>query len=172
MHPPHGPPKPVPYHQGYIWKQESSGPHQLFFQHLPVGAKNPIWPPSTWYGQTNFFPMGDNFKILFSIIGFWGPGNEMKLFKKLYMRYFRGFQQFLRFSWFLKHFWRFCALASKILILVHLCKYKKLGDLETNNFCILTIWVGPIFWPTGTKIGPRLGQWMANLEVLLLWHLR
>ena len=33
-------------------------------------AKNQTWPPSAWFGRTNFFPMGDNLKILFSIMGF------------------------------------------------------------------------------------------------------
>ena len=33
---------------------------------------------SAWYGQTNFFPMRDNSKILFSSMGFLYPGNSKK----------------------------------------------------------------------------------------------
>ena len=32
----------------------------------PFLAQFPKWRPSTWYGQTNFFSIGDNSKILFS----------------------------------------------------------------------------------------------------------
>ena len=45
-------------------------------------------PESTRYGSANFFPMGDKCKILFSRIGFWGTGDLIKPFTKLWARYF------------------------------------------------------------------------------------
>ena len=33
-------------------------------------ARNSKWRPRVWYGHTNFFPMGDNYKILSSAMGF------------------------------------------------------------------------------------------------------
>ena len=41
-------------------------------------AQNQKWPPSTWYGQTNFLSTGDNSKILFPSMGISYPGNSKK----------------------------------------------------------------------------------------------
>ena len=67
-------------------------------------TQNPRWPPGARYGSPNFFPMGDNFKILFSSIGFLGTGNLLKPFTKLCARYFSWIRRIWRFSAGFKHF--------------------------------------------------------------------
>ena len=67
-------------------------------------AQNPRWPPSKWYGHTNFFPNGDKFKIIFSSIGFWGTGNALELFTPLCARYLAEFGGIWPFSAVFKHF--------------------------------------------------------------------
>ena len=46
----------------------------------PCIGRNPKWLLSAWYGQTNFFSMEDNSKILFSFIDFTYPRNSEPFF--------------------------------------------------------------------------------------------
>ena len=57
----------------------------------PHFGPNPRWPPFAVGGTSNFFPMGDKFKILFSRIGFWATGNALELFTTLCARYLAEF---------------------------------------------------------------------------------
>ena len=50
VHPPHGPTGPIAYPQGYLWKQEKLGPHEICCDTCPwwlkskMAAKHSIWP--------------------------------------------------------------------------------------------------------------------------------
>ena len=50
--------------------------NRLKARRLGARAKNPTWPSSAWFGHTNFFSMGDNAKILFSIMMFSYPDKK------------------------------------------------------------------------------------------------
>ena len=83
-------------------------------------SQNPRWPTNMWYGTPNFFPMGDKSKILFSSMGFSGTGSAMKLYSKLYARYFDWIRRFC-------HFRRFLSTCHNIFVHMPLsprCLYK------------------------------------------------
>ena len=82
---PFGPPPPWGSENGWKTSENISvkrihDAHIQFLQRLAAGAKKSKWPPSAWFGHTNFFSMGDNAKILFSIMMFSYPDNSEKKF--------------------------------------------------------------------------------------------
>ena len=140
---------------------------------------NPRWRRSTWYGKPNFFPIRDKVKIIFSTMGFLGTGIALKLFVKLCAWYFGWILRFFIFWAILKHFWRFAALACKILILLLRCKYKKVREpwegqlLYFNNFGGTNI-LGPRD-QNWTPMGPADGQFRgfgtltSTILIIELW---